>query len=165
MRVIVTGQHHPSFHLVKEIVMKRNKCSLISKAVLVAALAASAVGVANADDNSMSRVTGDSYAYFASEPIDKSPSAWRQSNPDGEPMSWYRSNSMFGMAWKPAPVLTNTPSDPTFKQTHPNGLTESELMALSSNSVSRWRNDAPTTSAADTNVAQGSRNTLANSHQ
>lgn len=135
--------------------MKHNKHSLVSKTVLVAALAASSVGIAPADDSSMSRFTGDSYGYFASEPIDKSPSAWRQGNPDGQPWIWYEANSMFGPAWKPAPVLTKAASDPTFKQSHPNGLTESEQMALSSNSVSRWHNDAATTSSAETSLAQG----------
>ena len=144
--------------------MTRSKFSLMSKAVLLAALVGGVAGIANADDSSMNPITGDSHAYFAGEPTDKSPSAWRQSNPNGEPMSWYQSNSMFGLAWKPAPVLTNTPSDPTFKQTHPDGLTESELMAMSSNSVSRWRSDL-TGNPAPSFTAKGPGNTKVGSYQ
>ena len=111
--------------------MTRSKFSLMKKAVLAAALVAVTAGVASADDGGMGRFS-DSYQYFASQPVNKSPSEYRAENPNGQPELWYQSNSVWGAAWKPAPILTNAPSDPTFKQTHPNGLTESELQALSS---------------------------------
>jgi hypothetical protein len=112
--------------------MASNRYSSTTKLIVAALLAAGLTGIASADDSSIGRFGGDSSAYFDTETNDKSPSAWRQSNPNGQPLSWYQSNSALGMAWKPAPVLAKAPSDPTFKQTHPNGLTERELQALSS---------------------------------
>jgi len=79
-------------------------------------------------------------------PIGKSPSACRQNNPNGEPEYWYQSNSSGGTPWKPAPVLTNVASDPTFKQTHPNGLTERESQAMSSEAPA-WHTDASNTTS------------------
>ncbi|HEY2970537.1 MAG TPA: hypothetical protein VGK75_19455 [Casimicrobiaceae bacterium] len=119
----------------------------MTKIVSAVAFAASLTGIASSDDSSISRIGGDSYAYFNSLPIDKSPSAWRQSNPSGEPEYWYQSNSSWGTAWKPAPVLTNVASDPTFRQTHPNGLTERELQAMSSEGPA-WHTDASNTTPA-----------------
>ena len=127
--------------------MIRDTYSSMTKIASAVAFAASLTGIASADDSSISRIGGDSYAYFNSLPIDKSPSAWRQSNPNGEPVYWYQSNSSWGTPWKPAPVLTNVPSDPTFKQTHPNGLTESELQAMSSEGHA-WNTDASNTTVA-----------------
>jgi hypothetical protein len=103
-----------------------------TKLIVAALLAAGLTGIASADDSSMGRFAGDSYAYFDTQTIDKSASAWRQSNPNGEPEFWYQTNSVWGAAWKPTPVFAKAPSDPTFKQTHPNGLTESELQAAAS---------------------------------
>ncbi len=112
--------------------MFRKQYSLSHRLVVAVALALGASGVALADDSSMGRFGGDSSAYFDTQTIDKSASAWRQSNPNGQPEFWYQTNSAWGVAWKPTPVFAKAPSDPTFKQTHPNGLTESELRALSS---------------------------------
>ena len=105
---------------------------------------------------------GDSYQYFASQTIDKSPSQWRAANPNGEPETWFQANTTFGMAaWKPAPLLTKVPADPTFKQTHPNGLTESELQAMSSE-ASAWHSSPAGGALTQTAVAQGvSKDTLA----
>jgi len=129
----------------------------MTKIVSAVAFAASLTGIASADDSSMSRIGGDSYASFNSLPIDTSPSAWRQGNPNGEPEYWYQSNSSWGTPWKPAPVLTNVPSDPTFKQTHPNGLTERELQAMSSEAPA-WHTDASNTTSV---ASSGNEETLA----
>src|SRR5258708_15493870 len=128
--------------------MTRGTYSSMTKIVSAVAFAASLTGIASADDSSNSRIGGDSYAYFNSLPIDKSPSAWRQSNPNGEPEYWYPSNSSLGTPWKPAPVLTNVPSDPTFKQAHPNGLTERELHAIAAEAPASHTEAATTTSVA-----------------
>ena len=137
--------------------MTRGTYSSMTKIVSAVAFAASLTGIASADDSSISRIGGDSYAYFNSLPIDKSPSAWRQSNPNGQPLSWHQSNSAWGVAWKPAPVLAKAPSDPTFKQTHPNGLTERELQAMSSE-ASAWHTDASNTTSV---ASSGNKETLA----
>ena len=137
--------------------MIRGTYSSMTKMVSAVAFAASFTGIASADDSSTSRIGGDSYAYFNSLPIDKSPSAWRQSNPNGEPEYWFESNSSWGTPWKPAPVLTNVPSDPTFKQTHPNGLTERELQAMSSEAPT-WHTDASNTTSV---ASSGNKETLA----
>ena len=138
--------------------MTRGTYSSMTKIVSAVAFAASLTGIASADDSSISRIGGDSYAYFNSLPIDKSPSAWRQSNPNGEPEYWYQSNSSSGgTAWKPAPVLTNVASDPTFKQTHPNGLTERELQAMSSEAPA-WHTDASNTTSV---ASSGNKETFA----
>ena len=137
--------------------MIRGTCSSITKIASAIAFAASLTGIASADDSSMGRIGGDSYAYLNSVPIDKSPSAWRQGNSNGEPEYWYQSNSSWGTPWKPAPILTNVPSDPTFTQTHPNGLTERELQAMSSESPA-WHMDASTTTSV---APSGNKETLA----
>src|SRR5258706_11052743 len=124
--------------------MTRGKYSSMTKIVSAVALAASLTGIASADDGSMGRIGGDSYAYFDSLPIDKSPSAWRQSNPDGESDDWFELNTTFGPHWKPAPVFTNISSDPSFRQTHPNGLNEREVQAMSSEAAA-WDADAADT--------------------
>jgi hypothetical protein len=112
--------------------MTSNRYSSTTKLIVAALLAAGLTGIASADDCSMGRFGGDSFAYFDTQTIDKSASAWRQSNPNGQPEFWYQTNSVWGAAWKPTPVFAKASSDPTFKQTHPNGLTETELQALSS---------------------------------
>jgi len=114
---------------------------LMKRLVLAAALAAGASGAAHADDSSMNPFTGESYSAFNSSndrsqnvnpSLNAAPSAWRQQNPDGVSERFLQSNSAWGLAWKDAPVLTQASSDPSFKQTHPNGLTGSEMQALSS---------------------------------
>jgi hypothetical protein len=123
-------------HFHKEKSMTSNKYRAMKKVVVAAALAGGVSCVASAgdyySDNSDSRLGGDSYAYFNSPPVDKSPSEWRQTHPTGIWERWLQSDSG-GYPWKMTPpVFSNVGDDPTFKQTHPNGLTEGELQALSS---------------------------------
>jgi hypothetical protein len=139
--------------------MTSNRYSSTAKLIAAALLAAGQTGIASADDSSIGRFGGDSSAYFDTQTIDKSPSAWRRSNPNGQPLSWYQSNSALGMAWKPAPVLAKAPSDPTFKQTHPNGLTASELQALSSEG-SAWHS-APVKATSTGSIENGAKQTFA----
>src|SRR6266568_5670206 len=101
--------------------MTRNKYSFVREVVFAAALAASVAGTANADDSSIGRF-GDSYRYFASTPIDKSPSAWRLGHPGGISERELQAYSGASTVWDlDKPAVTNVASDPTFKQTHPNG--------------------------------------------
>jgi len=135
--------------------MTSNMYRVMKRAVVAAALAGGVSCVASAgdyySDNSDSRLGGDSYGYFNSKPVDKVPSKWRAENPNGEPERWYQSNSVWGAAWKPAPILTNAPSDPTFEQTHPTGPTEPELQALSSEGPA-WHS-GPTIAHTQSSVA------------
>jgi hypothetical protein len=126
---------------------------------VAALLATGLTGVASADDGSMGRFGGDSYAYFDTQTIDKSASAWRQSNPNGQPEFWYQTNSAWGVAWKPTPVFAKTPSDRAFKQTHPNGFTESELQALSSEGHA-WHS-ASVRATATGSIENGAKETFA----
>ena len=124
-----------------------------------AAVALCASGAALADDSSMSRFGGDSYAYFNRQPIDKSPSTWRLANPqgftEGDLQALSSSDlSAFTSRLSP-PVLASTPVDPTWRRSHPNGLTERELQALSSSSLASWQ--APDRSRAMENVADSDR--------
>jgi hypothetical protein len=87
----------------EEQAMSRKPYSLSKQVVLATALALGASSLALADDSSMSRFGGESYAYFNQ------------------------------------PVLRNAAAGPTWRQSHPNGLTESELQALSSSSLAVWQ--------------------------
>jgi hypothetical protein len=91
--------------------MSRKPYSLSKQLVVAAALALGASGVALADDNSMNPFSGDSYKYFNGYNL-------------GEPGQFKR------------PVFSRAPADPTWRQSHPNGLTDRELEALSSSGLS-----------------------------
>jgi hypothetical protein len=109
--------------------MSGNMQSVMKKAILAAALAAGMSGVANAG---MGRFE-DIYRYFDNPVIDKSPSAWRQVNPNGPTHRELQALASEAPAWQPAtPALASVAADPSFKQTHPGGLTEGELQAFSS---------------------------------
>src|SRR5579862_2573901 len=114
---------------------------LVKRAALAAVLAVGVSGIASADDSSMNPFYGESYAYFnggnvgsgARAPtFDKSPSAWRQSNPGGWPEHVFQAYSAPGEAWNVHPVFASEASDPAYRETHPGGSTETELQALSS---------------------------------
>src|ERR1700680_637852 len=95
-----------------------SKVSMMKSMVVAVALAAGVSGIARADDSSMSRFGGDSYAYFNNSVVDKAPSAWRQSNPNGLPERTLQAYSGVGEAWhlnKPA----FDPSPSTFAQARP----------------------------------------------
>src|SRR5260370_200642 len=98
------------------------KFSNVKSIVVAAALAAGAVGVANAD---MGRFDSG-YQYFARQPIDKAPAAWRQANPHGLTERDLQAISSDAPAWQQQqkPVFASAAADPSFRQSHPNGLTE-----------------------------------------
>ena len=109
----------------------KSKASMMKSIVVAVALAAGVSGIARADDSSMSRFGGDSYAYFNNAVVDRAPSAWSQSNPNGVPENVLQAYSGVGEAWHlNKPVFDPSPS--TFAQSHPHGLTEREYQALSS---------------------------------
>src|SRR6202030_4619123 len=85
---------------VKEQAMSRKLYSLSKQLVVATALALGTSGVALADDSSMNRFGGDSYAYFNQ------------------------------------PVVRNAAASPNWRQSHPNGLSDHELQALSASGLS-----------------------------
>jgi hypothetical protein len=113
--------------------------------VAVAGLALCASGLAHADDSSMRRFGGDSYTYFANQPVVATPAnpEWRQSHPNGlterELQAVSSSDLSAFAAHVNPPVFASAPADPLWRQSHPNGLTQRELLALSSSSVSVWQ--------------------------
>src|SRR6202163_1822965 len=95
----------------KEQAMSRKPYSLSKQLVVATALALGTSGVALADDSSMNPFTGDSYKYF------------NGGTNSGNPGQFNR------------PVLSNAPAAPSWRQSHPNGLTDHELQALSSSGL------------------------------
>src|SRR6266550_383905 len=104
--------------------MSRKPYSLSKQLVVATALALGTSGVALADDSSMSRFGGDSYAYFNQ------------------------------------PVPRNAVASPTWRQSHPNGLTERELQGLSSSTLAVWQapNGSANTATASTSEATVAQN-------
>ena len=91
--------------------MSRKPYSLSKQLVVVTALALGASSVALADDSSMNPFTGDSYKYF-------------------------NGGHTLGQAARfNGAVFSNAPVDSSWRQSHPNGLTERELQALSSSGL------------------------------
>jgi len=140
-----------------------SKFSMLKSIAVTAALVAGVSGMARADDSSMNPFTGDSYADFdgrnlpkSGNPVyDDSPSAWRQSNPDGLSERQLQALQTFApMVYKPAPVFDYAPS--AWRQSHPNGLSERELQALSSE-ASGWHPSGKSATSAlrSTNDAAG----------
>ena len=136
----------------------KSRFSMLKSIAVTAALVAGVSGIARADDSSMSRLTGDSYAYFNGGPdrtpvFNNAPSAWRQANPNGVSERVFQPYSAPGEAWHlNKPVFDPAPS--TFAQSHPNGLSERELQALSSEEPA-WhqQNQSATSALASTNDA------------
>lgn len=126
--------------------------------IIATTLALGASGVALADDGSMGRLGGDSYAYFTSQAIaGNAPAAgaWRRDHPGGltgrELQALSSSDLSAVVAQLNPQAFAGAPADPAWRQSHPNGLTERELQALSSSSLALWH--GPEVAAARTNVA------------
>jgi len=125
--------------------MSRKPYSLSKQLVVATALALGTSGVALADDSSMSRFGGDSYAYF-NQPVlrNTAPSpSWRQSHPNGLTDHKLQALSVSGLSasapeFNP-PMFASAPADPSWRQSHPNGLTERELQGLSSSNLAVWQ--------------------------
>ena len=82
------------------------KVSMLKSAVVAVALVAGVSGIARADDSSMNPFTGDSYAYFNNGDLPRGGN----------------------------PVFAKAPS--AWRQANPNGLSERQLQALSSEALS-----------------------------
>ena len=121
--------------------MFRKQYSLSQRLVAAMALALGASGVALADDNSMSRFGGDSYAYFNRPMVGNAAAAagWRQAHPNGlserdlEALS--ASDLSASASQLNPPTFASAPADPNWRIAHPNGFTERELQALSASSL------------------------------
>jgi len=125
--------------------MSSKPYSLNKQLVVATALALGASSVALADDSSMSRFGGDSYAYF-NQPVVRNIAAnpaWRQSHPNGlterELQALSSSDLSASASQLNPPVFASAPADPMWRQSHPNGLTERELQALSSSNLASWQ--------------------------
>ena len=91
--------------------MSRKPHSLSKQLVIATALALGASSVALADDSSMNPFIGDSYRYF-------------------------NGGHNLGDPGFKGPVISKVPADPAWRQSHPNGISERDLQALSSSSIS-----------------------------
>jgi hypothetical protein len=133
--------------------MMNNAFKAMRTVVLTTALMASVSGVASADDNGMSRLGGDGYAYFHQDKpiVDKSPSTFRESHPNGLSEHQFEALSSEGLGYTfQVFAFDRAPSE--WRRSHPNGLSEGELQALSSNS-NLWQlpNRAQASALASTN--------------
>jgi len=124
--------------------MSRISTKLRRSTWLATLLALGACGAAYADDSSMSRFGGESYAYFNKPVITANADAvaWRRAHPNGfterEIVALSSSGlSAAGAALDP-PAFSNVAADTTWRQTHPNGFTEREFQALSASSLAQW---------------------------
>ena len=120
--------------------MTQTRYSLISKGILLAALATGAGGAAGADEGA--NRPSNSYAYSFDQPVDKASSAWSRSRPHGvteqELQALSSSNlSAFASKLNP-PAFSTAAADPSWRQMHPNGATPLDLQALSSSSLSAF---------------------------
>ena len=110
--------------------MSRKPYSLSKQLVVATALALGASSVALADDSSMNPFTGDSYKYF-------------------------NGGHTLGQAARfNGAVFSNAPVDSSWRQSHPNGLTERELQALSSSTLASWQVPSAPKSTASASTDQ-----------
>jgi hypothetical protein len=142
--------------------MSRKQSLLSQRLAIATALALGTSGAALADDSSMSRLGGDSYAYFNSRPAadNTTVAAWRRDHPNGLTSRELQALSSSDLSTFEAQVnpqvFAAAPADPAWRGSHPNGLTERELQALSSSSLALWQVPSRSKTAADqTNVAEG----------
>ena len=108
------------------------------------ALALGASGAAFADDNSMSRFGGSSYAYFGNAVNASAVSTWRQDHPRGltdrEFQAFSSSDLSAVVAQVDAPIVAAAaPANIAWRQSHPNGFTERELLSRSSSTLAAWQ--------------------------
>ena len=100
--------------------MSRKPYSLSKQLVVTTVLALSSSSIALAYDSSMNPFTGDSYRYFNGGHNLRQPGQVNR------------------------PVYSKAPADPTWRRSHPNGLTERELQALSSSNLSAFASQLDT---------------------
>ncbi len=149
--------------------MSRKQYSLSKQLVVATALALGTSGVALADDNSMTRFGGDSYAAFNMDKpgANNAPSAFRQTNPHGLSVGEYQALSSDGRPWQ-----TPNPSDATaiaaqdaaksWRKENPHGLPISTYEALSADGRPRQSPNSVATSAVASTGATPVANNAAN---
>jgi hypothetical protein len=118
--------------------MSRKQFSLSKQLVVAAALAAGTSGVALADDNSMTRFGGESYAAFNMDKpgVKNAPTAFRQTNPHGLSIGEYEALSSDG---RPSQLPNLSDLNETaamaaakaWRQSNPHGLPISTYEAMS----------------------------------
>ena len=143
--------------------MSRKEYSFGKRLAVAAAFALCASSAAMADDSSMSRLGGDSYAYFNHQPVVRGNAtaitAWRESHPNGlteRELQALSSSDLAAFAGQVnPPVFASAAADPNWRVSHPGGLTEAELQALSSSSLAAWQ--APGQPRVTANVAESPR--------
>ena len=139
--------------------MFRRQSSVKQRLAVATALALGLSGAALADDSSMNRIGGDSYAYFGrpAAAVAASPD-WRQSHPRGlterEVQALSSSDLSAFVARLDPPVFARTPADSSWRQNHPNGLTERELQELSSSALAIWHAPSAIGATAQRSIAQ-----------
>jgi hypothetical protein len=135
--------------------MTGNKHSVMKRVGLAAALLAGMCAVARADDSSMSRFGGESYADFNQPASNASAdAAWHRSHPNGYTQLELERLTSRSTSYQPAPVLSNATADSAWRQSHPNGFTERELQSMSSEAPAWHQPDKSATGAlASTNDA------------
>jgi hypothetical protein len=115
--------------------------------LFIATMMALGISAAHADDSSMSRFGGESYAYFNSKStvvsVDAGAAEWRRAHPNGlserEIVALSSSDlSAAASTFNPA-AFSRVAADTMWRQTHPNGFTEREMQALSSSSLASWQ--------------------------
>jgi hypothetical protein len=118
--------------------MYRKPYSLSRQMLVATALALGASSVALADDNSMTRFGGESYAAFNQDQraVSNAPSAFRQTNPRGLSIGEYQAMSSDGRPWplpnpSDANVVASMDAAKAWRQSHPHGLPISYYEALS----------------------------------
>jgi hypothetical protein len=114
--------------------MPRNKYLVMMRAILPAAISGGMSGVAGAQENSVSRFSGESSVYF-NQPTSKAPAdpAWRFSHPNGLTQSEFqaRVDGVFAQRAH-EPDFSKIADDPAWRPSHRDGLSDPELQALSS---------------------------------
>ena len=130
-----------------------------SRLVIATALALGASGAALADDNSMSRFGGSSYAYFSNVGNAAATTAWRRDRPgalsERELQAFSSSGLSAVVAQLDPPAVATAAADPAWRQSHPNGFTERELLSRSSSTLAVWQVPGVSAPGPRVNVAEG----------
>ena len=151
--------------------MSRKQYSLSKQLVVATALALGTSGVALADDNSMTRFGGDSYAAFNmdSPGANNAPSAFRQTNPRGLSIGQYEALSSDGRPW-PSPnpndaaAIASMDAAKAWRQSHPHGLPIGVYEALSADGRP-WQSPSPSGASAVASMDAAPDSTIATSER
>jgi hypothetical protein len=154
----------PNSSTLKEQSMSRKQYSQSKQLVVAAALALATSGVALADDNSMTRFGGESYAAFNMDKpgANNAPAAFRQTNPHGLSIGEYQALSSDGRPWQAtnlsdATAIASMDAAKAWRQRNPHGLPISTYEALSADGRP-WQlpNSSAVSAVASRDAASGS---------